>query len=63
MILSTEGICAKFVEKTTAAFVLTHAHIFHIHKLKRRTQIRAAFNIVKERVNIITLLLLIVLLT
>lgn len=52
MVLSKEGICAKFVEKTTAAFVLTdtHAHIFHIHKVIRRTQIRATFDIVKERV-------------
>lgn len=65
MVLSKEGICAKFVEKTTAAFVLTdtHAHIFHVHKVIRRTQTRATLNIVKERVNIITLLLLLVLLT
>lgn len=38
-----------------------HAQIFHLHKVIRRTQIRATFNIVKERVNIITLLLLLVL--
>lgn len=63
--LSKEGICTEFFEKITAAFVLTdtHAHIFHIHKVMRRTQIRATFNIVEERVNIITLLLLLVLLT
>lgn len=65
MVLSKEGICAKFVEKTTAAFVLTdkHAQIFHLHKVIRRTPIRATFNIVKERVNITNLLLLLVLLT
>lgn len=65
MVLSKEGICAKFVEKTTDAFVLTdtHVHTFHIHQVIRMTQISATFNIVNERVNIITLLLLLVLLT